>query len=127
MYQILADGILLLHGLLVVFIVLGEMLILAGGIRGWCWVRHWWLRVVHLGCIAIVVAQSWLGMICPLTELEMRLRALAGGGHYEGSFIQYWLQRLLYYDAPQWVFVAVYTAFGGLVLYTWLRYPPVKS
>lgn len=127
MYQLLADGILLLHTLIVVFIVLGELLILTGGIRGWLWVRHWWFRVVHVVCIAIVVAQSWLGVICPLTLLEMKLRLQEGRGYYESSFIQYWLQRLLYYDAPQWVFVVVYTAFGTLVLYTWVRYPPVKS
>ncbi|MBC7600089.1 MAG: DUF2784 family protein, partial [Polaromonas sp.] len=38
----------------------------------------------------------------------------------------HWMQRLLYYDAPDWVFVLVYSLFGLLVLASWLYYPPVS-
>jgi hypothetical protein len=81
---------------------------------------------VHLAGIAFVVIQSWAGLFCPLTTLEMWLRGQAGGAQYEGSFIQYWLGRFLYYDAPAWVFVVVYTVFGLLVIITWARFPPQK-
>ena len=126
-YQILADGMLLLHVLFVVFVVAGQLVIVVGGYRGWSWIRNWWFRVFHLGAIAIVVVQSWIGLICPLTTLEMRLREQAGQGHYEGSFIQFWLERLLYYEAPAWVFIAVYTVFGLFVVMTWVRFPPQKT
>lgn len=126
LYQTLADAVLLLHILFVVFVVAALALIILGGYRQWRWVRNWWFRVVHLGGIAIVVAQSWAGLLCPLTTLEMWLRGQAGGVQYEGSFIQYWLERVLYYEAPEWVFVVVYTAFGLLVILTWLRFPPKK-
>jgi hypothetical protein len=56
----------------------------------------------------------------------MWLRGQAGGVQYEGGFIQYWLGRFLYYDAPAWVFVVIYTAFGLLVIITWARFPPQK-
>lgn len=125
-YKILADVILLLHSLFVVFIIIALLLTVVGGFRRWLWIRNWWFRVVHLAGIALVVAQSWIGIICPLTTMEMWLRGQSGEMQYDGSFIQYWLERLLYYDAPEWVFVLVYTAFGLLVVITWVRFPPRK-
>lgn len=38
---------------------------------------------------------------------------------YSGSFIQHWLHAILFYSAPQWVFVVAYTAFALLVLASW--------
>ena len=58
-------------------------------------------------------------VICPLTTWEMALRAKAGNTTYSGSFIAHWLQTLLYYDAPAWVFVVCYTRFGLLVVGSW--------
>lgn len=127
MYQILADVVLLLHVLFVVFVVAGQLLIVAGGYRGWAWIRNWWFRASHIGVIFIVVVQSWVGVICPLTTLEMRLRIHAGQEPYEVSFIQFWLKRLLYYDAPTWVFITAYTVFGFFVVITWFRLPPQKT
>lgn len=122
---LLADAVLLLHVLFVAFVVLGLLAIYLGGILGWRWVRHRRFRLVHLGAIGYVVVQAWLGAVCPLTTLEMALRAEAGSATYAGSFIQHWLQRLLYYTAPEWVFVAVYTLFGSLVLASWWVVRPV--
>ncbi len=126
LYQNLADVVLLLHALFVVFVVAALLLTIVGGYRQWRWVRNWWFRVVHLVGIAVVVAQSWAGLLCPLTTLEMWLRGQAGEVQYDGSFIQYWVERFLYYDVPAWVFVVVYTAFGLLVIITWVRFPPQK-
>jgi hypothetical protein len=126
-YQIMADGVLLLHVLFVVFVLAGQLLIVLGAYRGWYWIRNRWFRILHLGAIAIVVTQSWVSLICPLTTLEMRLRAQAGQEQYEGSFIQFWLERLLYYEAPEWVFIAVYTVFGLFVVITWFCFPPRKT
>jgi polyferredoxin len=74
--------------------------------------------------IVIVVLQAWLGVLCPLTIWEMELRAKAGQGGYEGSFIQHWLETILYYNAPDWVFILVYTLFGALVLASWFLVRP---
>jgi GNAT superfamily N-acetyltransferase len=67
---------------------------------------------------------GWAGAVCPLTTLEMRLRAKAGAETYAGSFIGHWLQRILYYDAPPWVFTLGYTIFGLVVVATWWYFPP---
>lgn len=115
----LANGVLLLHVFFVAFVVFGLVLIYLGYWLNWRWVYNRWFRLAHLAVIAVVVAQSWLGVICPLTILEMKLRASAGLATYSGSFIQHWLQTLLYYSAPAWVFVVVYSLFGSLVALSW--------
>lgn len=123
-HALLADAVLLLHLAVVAFIVLGLPLILVGGRRGWRWVRQRWLRLLHIAAIAVVVAQAWLGRYCGLTVLESWLRRQAGQPAYERSFAAHWVHRLLYHDAPMWVFALLYTLFGLLVLWAWRRYPP---
>ncbi|WP_431096189.1 DUF2784 domain-containing protein [Polaromonas aquatica] len=121
---LLADLILVLHVGIVAFAVLGQLLFMAGGWRGWAWVRIAWVRLAHLALIGFVVAQSWLGEICPLTVWEQSLRLQAGQGSYVGSFIEHWLSRLIFFNAPAWVFTVAYTAFGVLVLLSWWWWPP---
>lgn len=119
-----ADAILVLHVLFVLFVVLSVPLIFVGSACAWSWVRNPWFRLVHLVSILVVVIQSWLGIICPLTVWEMQLRAYAEQATYQGTFISYWLSELLYYDAPAWVFMAVYTTFGLLVGMSWYWVKP---
>lgn len=119
-----ADVVLVAHALFAAFVVAGLPLILLGGWLRWRWVREPWLRCLHLAGIAVVAAQSWLGVVCPLTTLEMWLRARAGDPIYAGGFVQHWLRRLLFFEAPGWVFLGAYTAFGLLVVLAWWLYPP---
>ena len=126
-YQILADAVLAVHVAIVVFVVGGLLLILLGNRLGWPWVNRPWFRYLHLMAIGVVVLQAWLGVLCPLTTLEMWLRAEAGEAGYTGSFVQHWLQRLLYYEAPPWVFIAAYSLFGLAVLFAWWKFPPAKG
>ena len=111
-YQGLADAVLSLHVAIVIFVIGGLVLVVAGNLLHWNWVNALWFRLLHLATIAIVVGESWLDITCPLTTLEMWLRERAGATTYEGSFIEHWLQNLLYYDAPPWVFIAAYSVFG---------------
>jgi hypothetical protein len=124
LFQILADGVMLLHFGFVLFVVLGLVLILLGGWRGWGWVRRPWFRILHLLAIAVVAGQAWLGRICPLTLWENALRVKGGGTPYPGAFFSHWVAALLYYSAPAWVFTLLYTAFGLLVLASWMVVPP---
>lgn len=127
LYLILADSVLALHVLFVVFVVLGLVLTVIGGMRQWRWIRNLWFRLIHLAGIGVVVAQVWAGVVCPFTTLEMWLRARTGEVGYQGSFIQHWLQGFLYYDAPMWVFALVYTFFAFLVILVWVLLPPVRT
>lgn len=123
-YQLFAGAVLLLHFSIVVFVVGGLVLIIVGNMRGRHWVNALWFRLAHLGAIGIVAAESWFGITCPLTTLEIWLRSKAGGAVYNVSFMEHWLQRLIYYDAPSWAFVLGYSLFGLLVLVIWWYFPP---
>lgn len=125
-YSLAADAILILHASLIGFVVLGLVAIYLGRFLSWAWVRNFWFRLLHLAVITYVVLQSWAGEICPLTIWEMQLRELAGEESYAGSFIQHWLHALLFFEAPDWVFVIVYTGFGGLVAASWFIVPPKR-
>jgi hypothetical protein len=126
-YQLLADAVLVFHVAVVLFVVGGLAVVVAGNWLHWRWVNQWWFRLTHLAAIAFVVAQAWLGQFCPLTTLESWLRVQAGAAAYERSFIEHWLQRLIYYEAPFWVFTLAYTAFAVLVLLAWWRFPPLRG
>lgn len=123
-YRLLADFVLTVHFAVVVFVIGGLVAIVAGNVYGWSFVNAWWFRLAHLAAIAVVVAQAWLGVVCPLTTLESWLRTQAGEAAYETSFIEHWLTRLLFYDAPAWVFTAAYTLFGLAVIAAWRWFPP---
>jgi len=123
-YQVLADAVLIVHVAIVVFVVGGLVLVLVGNWRDWPWANAWWFRLAHLAAIAVVVAQAWLGVLCPLTTLENWLRTRAREAVYDASFIEYWLERILYYNAPAWVFTAGYSLFGLAVAAAWWYFPP---
>lgn len=123
----LANALLVLHVGIVFFIVAGQAMILIGWAAGWRWTRNVAFRLAHLGTIAVVVAQTWLGQLCPLTLWENELRRDAGAEGYGESFIAYWLARGLYWSVPHWMFVAAYSAFGALVLLTMVAYPAGKT
>jgi polyferredoxin len=123
-YRTLADVVLSVHVAIVAFVIGGLVLIVVGNFKRWPFVNAWWFRVAHVAAILIVVAQAWLGVVCPLTTLESWLRERAGEAGYEASFIEHWLQRGLYYDAPAWVFTLAYTLFALAVLAVWWRFPP---
>lgn len=123
-YSLLADAVLLLHAAFVVFIMGGQVLILIGWARRWAWTKNPFFRFSHLGGIGFVALEAWFGVDCPLTVMESRLRLLAGADPYTESFLGWWVDRLLFYSAPEWVFTVVYSVFALLVLITFLAYPP---
>ena len=123
----LANAVLVLHLALVVFVVGGLVLIVAGNLAHWRWVNGLGFRLAHAAAIAVVVAEAWLGLACPLTTFEMWLRSRAGTATYGGGFVEHWLQWLLYYDAPAWIFTITYSVFGLIVTATWWYFPPTSG
>lgn len=124
-YQLLADVVLVFHFAVVVFVVGGLLVVLVGNLLGhWPWVNSFWFRVAHLVAIAFIVAQSWLEQVCPLTTLESWLRVQAGSTGYRKSFVEHWVQAILFYEASPLTFAIVYSAFAALVAFAWWRFPP---
>jgi hypothetical protein len=125
-YRLLADTVLLLHFAIVVFVVGGLVLVVVGNWLGWPWVNRMWFRTAHLAAIAVVVAESWWGVTCPLTQWESWLRSMAGSAPYGEGFIEHWISRVLFHEAPSWVFTGAYTLFGLCVAAAWWFFPPKR-
>lgn len=119
MFQVLANAVLVAHVGMVLFIIGGLVLTLVGAAMGWQWVKNFWFRALHLAGIAYIAIEAWLGIVCPLTTLELWLREQAGQAVYEGDFIAHWMRQLMFYEAPPWVFIVAYSAFGALVVASW--------
>jgi ABC-type tungstate transport system substrate-binding protein len=71
-----------------------------------------------------VAVEALVGVMCPLTWLEHVLLMAAGTAGYERSFIGQILYRLLYYDAPIWVFTVAYTVLVLIVGACYYLLPP---
>jgi polyferredoxin len=69
----------LAHALFSVFVVGGLVLLAAGLVFGWRWARHPGFRIAHCGAVLFIAARAWLGLSCPLTQLEDHLRVNAAG------------------------------------------------
>ncbi len=114
-YSFLADVVLITHFLYVLFVLGGLLLTWIGGFMKWQWVKLFWFRIIHLASIAFVAIISLFGIPCPLTILEGNLRIAGEADFYNQSFIQYWLHKILFYEASEEVFTLAYLAFAFLV------------
>jgi hypothetical protein len=120
---LLADALLIAHFAVAAFILGGLVLVWIGALRGWRWARNPWFRYAHLAAIGIVAIETLLGYACPLTLWEDLLR----GGLRAESFVARWVERLLYYDAPEWMFTAAYVLWAAASLATLRFIPPRRS
>ena len=85
-WALLADAVVVLHLLFLLFVVLG-------GVAALRWPRVAWLH------LPAAVWGAWIefsGGICPLTPLENRFRAAGGQAGYAGGFIDHYLVPILY-------------------------------
>ncbi|SAK90267.1 hypothetical protein AWB78_04802 [Caballeronia calidae] len=117
----LADMVLVLHALIVLFIVGGLIAIWIGAAFERRWARNRVFRTTHIVAIGIVAALAVLDLPCPLTVMEDHLRAAAPGAQ---GFLQRWISAWLYLDLPLWIFTLAYIAFFIAVAVTWRRIPP---
>lgn len=86
LYRTLADVVVVIHFAFVVFVVIGGLLALR-------WRRVLWAHVPS------VVYSIWIitfSITCPLTPLERNLRERGGQERYEESFIERYVEGILY-------------------------------
>lgn len=121
----LADVVVTLHFGFMVFVLLAQLLIFAGWVLRWGWIRNFPFRLVHLLSIVYVTVQAALDIECPLTTLE---RGLRGGYLHDledasavGRFCNDWLYIR---DVPTVYFALAYGTFMLLVILTWVFAPP---
>jgi hypothetical protein len=130
LWLVAADLVTLIHAAYVAVVVLGFVAILVGWAAEWDWVRNRYFRIVHVAMILLVCCEALVGTTCPLTIWENMLRVKGGEAGYSRDFVGYWLDSLIFYQAPPWVFTIAYLTFGALVIVTfWLvpmQWPTVR-
>ena len=99
----LADLVVVLHFLFVLFVVLGGLLVLR-----WPWVAYLHVPTAIWGALI-----EFMGWVCPLTPLEKRLREDAGLAGYEGGFVEHYILPALY---PSALTRGVQIVLGSLVI-----------
>ncbi|SFD97776.1 DUF2784 domain-containing protein [Nitrosomonas sp. Nm166] len=118
--MLLADLVLIIHFLYVLFVVGSLPVIWLGAWLKLPFVRNRWFRYLHLAAIVLVVVESIVGVVCPLTAWENALRQVEA----DGSFIQRWLHQIMFYNVPEGVLTVIYILFAGLVAVTFKWVPP---
>ena len=86
--RLAADAVMLVHFAYLAFVAVGALL-------AWRWPRLVW---AHLPAVAWALATVSIGVACPLTALEKRLRRWAGTSGYEGGFVDHYLEDVVYPD-----------------------------
>lgn len=83
---LLADLILLLHFLFILFVLFGGLLVLYRPLFAWLHIPMFlWGAVVNIASLR-----------CPLTPLENHYRQLAGEAGYQGGFVEHYIAPLVY-------------------------------
>ena len=102
-HKILADLVVVLHFLFIVFAIFGGVLAL----------RWRWIPWLHLPCVTWGAAVELTGRVCPLTPLENSLRAAGGAAGYPGGFIEHYLLAAIY---PAGLTREIQLALAGILL-----------
>lgn len=114
--------VLALHLAIIAFNVAGCVLVPLGAWRCWRWVREFWWRLAHLLSLTVVALQAPFGRACFLTIWQ---DDLAGAAQTQ-PMIADWINRLIYWPLPLWVFGASYVFVFVYVVALWWLVPPRK-
>lgn len=124
-YTLFADLIVGFHFTYVMFVVLGQIVIILGWIFKWQFVRNPYFRIIHFLSILVVAAQAILNVPCPLTIWEYQLRELGGQtAEWDISFVGRLLRLLIFFRFPAWFFTVLHVGFASVVLITLVLVPP---
>ena len=115
-----AAAVLAAHLVVIAFNVFGIVVIPLGGWLGWEFVRIRWWRALHVASLAVVALQATLGRACFLTLWQGDL----SGVETETPLIMGWVNSVIYWPLPMWVFPALYVAVFAYVLALWRYVPP---
>jgi Protein of Unknown function (DUF2784) len=122
--MILADAVLAVHLAIILFNLFGLVAIPLGAVRGWGFVRIRWWRVLHILLLAVVALQALAGRACLLTIWQA---GLGGSTTAPAPLIAGWVDRLIYWPLPIWVFAALYVVVFGYALALFWLVPPRHS
>lgn len=117
----LADAVLALHLVVIGFNVFGLIAIPLGAWRGSRFVRVAWWRWLHVAALAAVAGQALAGRACFLTLWQ---DALLGRGSAAPPLIMRWVDSVILWPLPLWVFAVLYALVWLYVLALLWAVPP---
>ena len=117
-----AQLILGVHLAVIAFNVAGLVVIPLGAALGWRLVRLRWLRLVHLGSLGVTAVQALLGRDCFLTDWQSAL-----SGEAPQPLITRFVNSLIYWPLPIWVFTTAYVAVFVYTAALWWWVPPNQN
>ena len=79
--QIIADIILIIHFLIIFFVISLFLLIPISYKLNWEYLKNKTIRVAHISLITLVTIETLIGVHCPLTILENKLRGIFFKGY----------------------------------------------
>ena len=111
-FKILADSVILIHFLWILFLILGAL-----------WgVRKMGIRIVHLSGLFFSMLIQIFGWYCPLTHLEVFLRAKHNPDEtYTGSYIIHYVEKLVYLEISEGMVLAITLLLCVFNLWVYLR------
>jgi Protein of Unknown function (DUF2784) len=119
----LADLVLLVHLGVIAFNIFGLILIPLGAWRRWHFVRVLWWRALHLAILGFVALQALLDRVCFLTIWRAELLPQSGSAA-PMPLIARWVNGLIYWPLPLWVFAVLYVVVCVYALLLWRLVPP---
>lgn len=112
-YRLSADAIVLLHLAFVVFVIAGGLLVF----------RWRWMGWLHLPAVVWAALLEFNGWLCPLTPLELKLRAAGGQAGYSGGFVEHYILPVLYpvgLDSSMQYLLGTLVILINVSVYAWL-------
>ena len=116
----MAAAVLALHMLVIAFNLFGLVAVPVGAWLGWRFVRIAWWRVLHALSFAVVAVQAMAGRACFLTVWQAGL-----DGGESTPLIMRWVNSVIYWPLPIWVFAALYVGLFAYVL-ALFKFVPVR-
>jgi hypothetical protein len=86
LFQVLADGVVILHFSFILFVIFGAIIA----------VFRPKILLIQIPCVMWGIFIELKGFICPLTPLENHLRQQAGQLPYPGDFIMHYIEPIIY-------------------------------
>ena len=126
-YRLIADFLVALHLLWILFMLAGVALILWGILFKRIILNWFWFRTLHLAGIIYVGALSIQGKLCPLTTWENQLRAKSDpASAYTGSFIIHYIEKIVYPEVDPVLLQTATITIGIFTILAYLVVPPAR-
>ena len=123
MNMILSEIVLLLHFSIFLFMILSFILIPYGYFQKWEWVKNIYFRSIHLILMGIILIETILGFMCPLTILENFLRADKKIDNIFSKIIH----QIMYWDFTNYQFIILYLLSLSYFIFLWFYFRPSQK